>query len=72
MKWTSPQTVSALGSLLLGFTLIYLDFFMTEGNEVHDSTLWVLGQAFIYAGSIFGIKGYVDGRLNNVNKPQKQ
>lgn len=71
MKWTSPQTVSALGSLLLGFTLIYLDFFMTEGNEVHDSTLWVLGQAFIYAGSIFGIKGYVDGRLGNLNKPQK-
>ena len=71
MKWTSPQTVSALGSLLLGFTLIYLDFFMTEGNEVHDSTLWVLGQAFIYAGSIFGIKGYVDGRLGNINKPQK-
>lgn len=71
MKWTSPQTVSALGSLLLGFTLIYLDFFMAEGNEVHDSTLWVLGQAFIYAGSIFGIKGYVDGRLNNFNKPQK-
>lgn len=71
MKWTSPQTVSALGSLLLGFTLIFLDFFMTEGNEVHESTLWVLGQAFIYAGSIFGIKGYVDGRLGNLNKPQK-
>ena len=71
MKWTSPQTVSALASLFLGFTLIYLDFFMTEGNEVHDSTLWVLGQAFIYAGSIFGIKGYVDGRLSNLNKPQK-
>jgi hypothetical protein len=68
MKWTSPQTVSALGSLLLGFTLIYLDFFMAENNEVHDSTLWVLGQAFIYAGSIFGIKGYVDGRLGNLNK----
>lgn len=71
MKWTSPQTVSALGSLLLGFTLVFLDFFMAEGNEVHDSTLWVLGQAFIYAGSIFGIKGYVDGRLGNLNKPQK-
>ena len=71
MKWTSPQTVSALGSLLLGFTLIYLDFFMAESNEVHDSTLWVLGQAFFYAGSIFGIKGYVDGRLGNLNKPQK-
>jgi hypothetical protein len=44
---------------------------MAENNEVHDSTLWVLGQAFIYAGSIFGIKGYVDGRLSNFNKPQK-
>ena len=67
MKWSSPQIVSAMGALVLGFKLTYLDFFMTENNEVHDSTLWVLGQAFIYAGSIFGIKGYVDGRLNNFN-----
>lgn len=67
MKWSSPQTVSAIGSLILGFTLIFFDFFMAEGNDIHDSTLWVLGQSFIYAGSIFGIKGYVDGRLNSSN-----
>lgn len=71
MKWTAPQTVSALGALVLGFILIYLDFFMAENNEVHDSTLWVLGQAFIYAGTIFGVKGYVDGRLGNLNDKKK-
>ena len=63
MKWSSPQAVTAVGSLVLGFVLIFLDFFMTETHQVHDSSLWVLGQCFLYAGSIWGLKGYVDGKF---------
>lgn len=63
MKWLSPQCVTAVGSLILGFLLIFLDFFMTEDNIVHESSLWVLGQCFLYAGAIFGVKGYVDGKF---------
>lgn len=63
MKWTSPQCVYAGLSLALGFALVYLDFFLTENHEVHDNSLWVLGQCFIFAGTVFGFKGYVDGKL---------
>lgn len=63
MKWNSPQCVTACGSLLLGFMLIFMDFFLADNNEIHDSSLWVLGQAFLYAGAIFGVKGYVDGKF---------
>lgn len=63
MKWTSPQCVYAGISIALGFLLIYLDFFLTETHEIHDNSLWVLGQCFIFAGSIFGLKGYVDGKF---------
>ena len=68
MKWTSPQCVSALGSLLAGFVLIYLDFFLNEQGEIHDNTLWVMGQAFIYASAIFGVKGYIDGKFIKFKK----
>lgn len=63
MKWTSPQCITAVGSLVLGFLLIFLDFFLTVNNEIHDGSLWVLGQAFLYAAAIFGVKGYVDGKF---------
>lgn len=63
MKWNSPQTVTAVGSLFFGFLLIFLDFFLSEQNEIHDGSLWVLGQAFLYNGAIFGVKGYIDGKF---------
>ncbi|MBQ0073609.1 MAG: hypothetical protein KBT34_05405 [Prevotella sp.] len=63
MKWDSPQCITAVGSLCLGFLLIFLDFFMNEEGHIHDSSLWVLGQSFLYAGAIFGVKGYVDGKF---------
>lgn len=63
MKWTSPQCVYAGLSLGLGFLLIYLDFFLTESHEIHDNSLWVLGQCFIFAGTVFGFKGYIDGKF---------
>ena len=65
MNWKSPQTVTAVGSLVCGFTLVFLDFFLTETHIIHDSTLYVLGQSFLYAGSIFGVKGYIDNKLIN-------
>lgn len=63
MNWKSPQTITAVGSLICGFVLVFLDFFLTETHLIHDSTLYVLGQSFLYAGAIFGVKGYVDQKM---------
>lgn len=71
MKWTSPQAVTAVAALILGFLLIYLDFFLSEEGQVHDSSLYVLGQSFLYAGAIFGVKGYVDGKFVKFKNEEK-
>lgn len=63
MKWTSPQCATAVGSLIAGFALIFLDFFYPPTGIIHEGALFVLGQSFLYAGGIFGIKGYVDGKI---------
>lgn len=68
MKWTSPQCVYAGASLALGFLLIFLDFFLSEAHEIHDNSLWVLGQCFLFAGAIFGCKGYVDGKFDRIRE----
>lgn len=65
MNWKSPQTVTAVGSLVCGFVLVFLDFFLTETHVIHDSTLYVLGQSFLYAGAVFGVKGYIDQKMIN-------
>lgn len=60
--------ISAIVMLFFGITLTSIGFFVTPLGEVSDSVLWILGQALIYAGSIFGIatytKGVVDRRID--------
>jgi hypothetical protein len=52
---------SAVGMLAFGMTLTGIGFFVEPLGEVSDSVLWILGQALIYAGSIFGIATYTKG-----------
>lgn len=52
---------SAVAMLAFGMILTAIGFFVEPLGEVSDSVLWVLGQALIYAGSIFGIATYTKG-----------
>ena len=60
--------ISAIAMLFFGMIFTGIGFFVEPLGEVSDSVLWVLGQALIYAGSIFGIATYtknmVDRRVN--------
>ena len=60
--------ISAIAMLSFGMIFTGIGFFVTPLGEVSDSVLWILGQALIYAGSIFGIatytKGVVDRRID--------
>ena len=64
------QLYSAFITLLLGHALIYLDFFFR--GYVHGNTLMYFGQCLIYAGSVLGVKLYIDylhdSRNNDTNK----
>ena len=50
---------SAVGSLFLGFSLCFIGFFFEPIGVVSDSCLWILGQCFVFAGSVFGLTLYV-------------
>lgn len=50
------MTASAVVMLLWAATLTTVGFAIAPPGEIHDSVLWVLGQALLYAGGIFGIR----------------
>lgn len=50
--------ITAVVMLSFGIILTSIGFFVSPLGEVSDSVLWILGQALIYAGSIFGIATY--------------
>lgn len=49
------MVASAVSMLMWAATLTTVGFAIKPPGEIHDSVLWVLGQAFLYAGGIFGI-----------------
>ena len=53
--------ITAIVMLAFGIILTSIGFFVTPLGEVSDSVLWILGQALIYAGSIFGLATYTKG-----------
>ena len=53
--------ITAIVMLAFGIILTSVGFFVAPLGEVSDSVLWILGQALIYAGSIFGLATYTKG-----------
>ena len=50
--------VSAIAAFIIGWGLTIAGFIVPPVGEVAESTLWILGQALVYASSVFGITGY--------------
>ena len=55
--------LSAIGMLMAGVGLTVAGFIVPPLGEISDSVLWFTAQTLIYAGSIFGVKGYIDHQL---------
>ena len=58
--------LAALSAILLivsGIVLAFLGFYSSPMGEISDSVLWYFSQTLIYAGSVLGIKSYVDYRI---------
>ena len=45
----------------------FIGFFTEPVGEISDSVLWYFAQTLIYAGSVFGLKAYVDKMLSSGN-----
>lgn len=50
--------ITAVVAFLLGWALTIAGFIVPPIGDISNSVLWVLGQALIYAASVFGITSY--------------
>ena len=62
---------TAVGMLLVGVALNIAGFIVPPTGEISDSVLWVLAQSLIYAGSVFGVKSYIDGKVEDLRTKLK-
>lgn len=64
MQKLSAVVASVL--LVSGVVLSFLGFFTEPVGQISESVLWYFAQTLIYAGSVFGMKAYVDYMLNKM------
>lgn len=62
------QVWTAVGMLIAGVGLSVAGFLVEPLGIIHDSILWFFAQCLVYAGSIFGVYIYVNGRVHNALK----
>ena len=62
------STVMAVTLVASGVTLSFLSFFLSNEGIVDGSVLWYFAQTLLYAGSVFGLKDYIDFRLGRGQK----
>lgn len=60
------QVVTACLMLLIGAGMSIAGFITEPTGQIHDSVLWFFAQCLMYAGGIFGIGIYVNGKFNSL------
>ena len=58
--------ITAIVAFVVGWGLTIAGFVVPPIGEVADSVLWILGQALLYAASVFGIGMYVGGEVKRL------
>ena len=59
---TKVAYITAIAAFVLGWGLTVAGFIIGAG-VISDSVLWVLGQALVYAASVFGVGMYVNNEV---------
>lgn len=63
---TKFAIVTAAVAFLAGWGLTIAGFITPPRGEVHDSILWILGQALIYTASVLGVGMYLTSELTKL------
>lgn len=63
---TKFAIVTAAVAFLAGWGLAIAGFLLPPKGEVHDSVLWILGQALIYTASVLGIGMYINNEITRL------
>ena len=59
---------TAIIAFVIGWGLTIAGFIVPPLGVISDSTLWVLGQALVYAASVFGLGMYAVGTVKGMKK----
>ena len=62
------KNLTAVFLLMSGVVMAFLSFLTSEQGEISDSVLWYFAQCLIYAGSVFGLKSYIDYVINEKDR----
>lgn len=54
---------TAVVAFVVGWGLTIAGFIIDPRGQVHDSVLWILGQALIYTASVLGIGMYFNNQM---------
>ena len=60
--------LSAFIAFILGWCMSIAGFWIPPIGEVSDSILWILGQALLYAASVFGVSAYFRSETVNLRQ----
>ena len=63
--------VTAVAAFIIGWGLSIAAFCVPPVGEIANSVLFILGQALVYAASVFGITGYFQSETNRMRKDIK-
>lgn len=55
--------ITAVALLFSGVVLSFMSFLMSMAGVIDSSVLWYFAQTLIYAGSVFGLKDYIDYKI---------
>lgn len=55
--------VTAIIAFIIGWGLTIAGFIVEPTGQVHDSVLWILGQALIYTASVLGVTMYFNSQM---------
>lgn len=62
-KRETAAYITAICAFIAGWGMTIAGFIVPPTGEISDSVLWVLGQALIYAGSVFGVTMYFRNQM---------
>lgn len=54
---------TAVVAFVVGWGMTIAGFVIPPRGEVHDSVLWILGQALVYTASVLGIGMYFNNQM---------
>ena len=55
----------SISAFLIGIILCIVDFVIPPPGEIHNTSLWFLGEMMAFVGAVFGISLHYNGELKN-------